>query len=365
METFSFPSVCLICLTRRGGLVNYHLRLTNALAAYTRVSTIISHTAPSQYLNPSVAFQTIDIGDHGARSTLFRLPVGLLRLYKAIQSLHADIYHITSDQEWNLFLGLLLRAMGKRIIYTVHDPVPHLGAPWHNVFLEKLFRYLPHAYIVLSQHSLRLMTSQRIPQAKLALASISDLFIREIDPVPQKEKIILFQGRLEPYKGLDVLLDAAKVLADYPDWKLVIAGTGSITPNVLPHPQIEFLHRFISDDELVDLYRRSAFIVAPYIEATQSTIPVMAMVAARPVIASNVGGLPEYVTHEQTGLLVPPGDAHALANAMRRLMENAELRQRLGENALRVYRSELGWGRAARQHLEGYRKALPPARSGR
>ncbi|HZQ38043.1 MAG TPA: glycosyltransferase, partial [Dehalococcoidia bacterium] len=58
-----------------------------------------------------------------------------------------------------------------------------------------------------------------------------------------------------------------------------------------------------------------------------------AMAAGRPVIASNIGGLPDVVAHGETGLLVPPGDVAALAAAMRRLLADASLRERMGAAA--------------------------------
>lgn len=352
-------SVCLICLTRRGGLVNYFIRLANALAEQKGVCAILSHTVPVRHLAPEVVHKPINIGNHGARSTLLRLPAGLLQFIRAVQSLPADVYHITSDQEWNLFIGLVLRAMGKRVIYTVHDPAPHLGAPWHNRLLEKLFRPIPHAYIALCQYSFRLLSAQGIPVEKIALARLGDFFLSEVKASPLQEKIILFQGRWEPYKGLDVLLNAASaLLPSFLDWKLVIAGVGSYSPALPAHPQIQFLNHFIPEDEMIALYRNSAFLVLPYIEATQSAIPLMAMAVGRPVVATRVGGLPEVVEHEHTGLLVPPGDPVALKETMQRLMEDEPLRRRLGQNGLEMHRREFSWRQIALDYVEAYKKAL-------
>jgi glycosyltransferase involved in cell wall biosynthesis len=95
-------------------------------------------------------------------------------------------------------------------------------------------------------------------------------------------------------------------------------------------------------------------LVVPSTAEAQSLVVPQAFASQRAVIASNVGGLPELVRHEETGLLVPPGDPGALAGAMRRLVDDSSLRWRLATNGLRFAREHLNFDRKMRQTIAIY-----------
>jgi glycosyltransferase involved in cell wall biosynthesis len=140
---------------------------------------------------------------------------------------------------------------------------------------------------------------------------------------------VLFVGDVSTEKGVEVLLEAHADLRPRPPLVLlgrdVIHGVRATDGNVL------FLGP-VSHGAAVQAMRRSAVVVAPSVWL--DPFPLVALEAAsvgRPVIAARSGGIPEMVAHEQTGLLVPPGDRSALAAAMQRLLGDPELRARMGE----------------------------------
>jgi glycosyltransferase involved in cell wall biosynthesis len=109
---------------------------------------------------------------------------------------------------------------------------------------------------------------------------------------------------------------------------------------MMEHPErFEVDHRFIPPDEVGSYFRRAALVVLPYIEATQSAVLVTAYTFRKPVVATRVGGLPAMVREGETGFLVPPRDAQALAGAVIRLLRDPELRHRLGATAEREART--------------------------
>lgn len=157
--------------------------------------------------------------------------------------------------------------------------------------------------------------------------------------IPAENVIGMYHGRLDPEKGLDVLIDAVALLRDKP-FRLVLVGRGS-------EDYTTHLKQVITEKRIADKVIFAGFIhpVLSYVAAADfgilaSTVqegcplsPQEYMSQGHPVVVTNNGGQREYVVHEQNGLLVPPGDVQALAEAMGRLVEDTTLRQRLGQQA--------------------------------
>ena len=98
---------------------------------------------------------------------------------------------------------------------------------------------------------------------------------------------------------------------------------------------------------LVELCQRAAVVACPYVDASQSGVVLTAFALGTPVVTSAVGGLPEYVEHGETGLLVPPGDSEALARALTLVLEDRGLRARLRSGIACRLEGDLGWSRSA------------------
>jgi glycosyltransferase involved in cell wall biosynthesis len=166
-------------------------------------------------------------------------------------------------------------------------------------------------------------------------------------PSVSHESWALFFGRLEAYKGLDVLVEAAREMsfASQRSRQVVIAGPGRLgrfVSGALP-PNIEVLDYLIDDDEAEGLFGRCGLVVLPYREATQSALVAAAYFFQKPVIVTSVGALPEYVVDGETGWIIPPNDPQTLAG----LLQSA-----LGDLA-RLKRM----GRAGRKRYENWRQA--------
>jgi len=143
---------------------------------------------------------------------------------------------------------------------------------------------------------------------------------------------ILFVGDLMRLKGIDVLLQAYSQLADAPP--LVLIGRRCRdTPAMLP-PNVHILSMW-PHDAIMRAWRRCLFAVAPSTgpEAC-ATVVMEAMASGKPVIATDIGGMPDLIDDGQTGSLVPPGDAAALARAMQRLIDDRKLASRMGAASL-------------------------------
>lgn len=136
-----------------------------------------------------------------------------------------------------------------------------------------------------------------------------------------EEQYILFMGRIEEYKGLKYLVNA--FISSNNPRKLVIAGKGDFDGKI-NHPNIIYINRYILDEEIKDLYENAAYIVYPYISATQSGVLSVATFFKKPIIVSDLPFFRETLEDSKCALYVKPGDESSLSNALNEI-ENSNL----------------------------------------
>ena len=177
---------------------------------------------------------------------------------------------------------------------------------------------------------------------------------------------MLFVGRLEPRKGIDVLIAAANLLADRGVTpRFVIAGNDTrILGDGLTYeqawrsgragrvlPDITFLGE-VSEAELRRLYRRADLVVMPSRYESFGLVLLEAMMLAKPVVASAVGGIKEIVRPGVDGLLVAVDDPAALADAIDALADDVDMRRTMGSQGRQRFLDEYTSSRAAQRLAE-------------
>ncbi len=177
--------------------------------------------------------------------------------------------------------------------------------------------------------------------------------------VPPKQPTALFFGLIKAYKGLDVLLKALKqARRRIPELKLIIAGEVYGKADMYEHlirelglgEAVDARFHYITDSEIAAIFRQAQVCVLPYKSATQSGVIATAYSFQMPVIASDVGGLSEYVSAGDTGLLVPPNDPEALAASLIRYFEE-DLHARMSAR-IPSYIEKFSWPKLAALILE-------------
>ena len=168
-------------------------------------------------------------------------------------------------------------------------------------------------------------------------------------PASPGGRYVLFAGRLSVEKGVRLLPALAMRIAPVP---LVVVGEGPLRvwldPQVASLPNLH-LTGYRADAELAALRANAAVVVVPSLFYEHFCYTVAeALLDARPVVASRIGAIPELVDHEVTGLLAPPGDAHALAEAVGRALEDPQAQRWGAVGRARVL--EVG---ASSLHVEG------------
>ena len=171
--------------------------------------------------------------------------------------------------------------------------------------------------------------------------------------------LVLFVGKLSPGKGsADLVAASRRVLAEFPDTRFAFAGEGELG-DAGPH-----LHALgaLPNRDVLALYPLADVVVVPSIVPDAlSRVIIEAMASGRAVVATRVGGTPELILHEKTGLLVGRADPAGLARALARLLGDADLRASLGAAARRHLDELTGRGTTVDQLLDLY-AALRAAR---
>lgn len=223
---------------------------------------------------------------------------------------------------WAFWLVRWAKEEGIPLFLTLHDPDPHPGNPWEaaNAILRRWVVPLATSVHVHSQifvEKARQLGAQDV--VVIPHGSFADRFLQHARPgVKREEDLVLFFGRLEAYKGLDVLVKA--ILALGGERRALIAGPGRM-PLILKkamreHPsRFEVHNGYIPDEEAAFFFQKAAVLVLPYRQATQSSLPLIGAAFGLAVVASAVGAFVEDVPRIG-GILVPPNDPHTLAQAL-------------------------------------------------
>jgi D-inositol-3-phosphate glycosyltransferase len=190
--------------------------------------------------------------------------------------------------------------------------------------------------------------------------------------LPVDAAVLMFAGRIQPLKAPDVLLRAAaEMLAADPSLRsrLVVPIVGGPSGTGLEHPKamaqlaaelgIEDVVRFVppvAQDQLAVWCAAATAVAVPSYNESFGLVAVEAQATGTPVVAAAVGGLTTVVRDGESGLLVNTRDPRDWAAALRRLVDDAALAERLGQGALRQAR-EFSWDRTAASTLAAYDRA--------
>lgn len=363
-----------------GGMPHYTAEIANAVAENADVTVIGSSGIPEEYFSEKVKiiklFDDLNFSmNHPEKAFSFQNLKALLsyRKVKSINIEHPAVIHITTPLIPPLGLFLFIHRMSSKypIIYTKH------GLQSNSGFFKKILEEdILNLFEKLIQFDKIIVHTQDDREQLLKARDLDDdnvvviphgtysLFMQYETAIPTEKNTILFFGNIREYKGLDVLLSAIPAIEkQIPDIKVIIAGEGDLTPyhsmfQACNQSVFEIHNEFVPDDVVASLFQRSAIVVLPYTKMSgMSGVLNIAYAFGKPVIVSDVGGLIEAVEHGITGLLVPPGDADALANAVIQLLTNDDLRRSIEENVKRSA-GDLSWTNIGKKTMDIYREVI-------
>jgi glycosyltransferase involved in cell wall biosynthesis len=177
------------------------------------------------------------------------------------------------------------------------------------------------------------------------------------------QPMILFTGKLVPRKGVDVLLRALPQVLREMEVKLVLAGSGNqqdyqqLAEALGILDKLRFLGR-VPDDTLRLLYSSCDLFVLPSRLEGLGIVILEAMAAGKPIVATNVGGIPEIIESGQNGILVEAGEEGKLAGAIVKVLSDNPLARAMGENNKKKVRECFSWGVAAQKTERVYNELI-------
>lgn len=273
------------------------------------------------------------------------------RIYKLIRDFQPDVLYSPFVLMWERFLFGMMH--GKtHVVKTIHDVTLHDSYRNLSDFFTHFLNYGSMRYVdsvvLLNNSDVPLVEKRYHKPVAVIPHACFDYYFQHENSHRGLRNTIGFIGRIEPYKGIDLLIDAFERLKSR-DVKLLIAGSGVIghelAERIKNNPRIELVNRYIDDAEMQSFIERADFFVLPYKRASQSGVIPMCFAGGKTVVATNVGALPEQVP-EGTGILVSP-DAEEIAKAVDFLLGHPALIEQYGRSAHSYASTQLTWSHSA------------------
>jgi len=272
----------------------------------------------------------------------------------------------TNSLKSDVLGGVAARLSGVKVVWNVQDRIASDYLPQAMVrLIRTMARWVPHAVVANSKATLETLHLPKSGRARRARVIHCGVQIPERVAMPRESETLTVGiiGRLASWKGQHVFLRAAaKVLPKFPTVRFRIVGAAlfgeepyaaelrALTAVLGLEANVDFLG-FQSDIprvlERLDIVVHASTTAEPF-----GLVVAEAMAAGRAVVATRGGGVPEIVRDRETGLLVPMGDAEALAQGMLELLQDSALRERLGRAGRGYVEGSLTVQRQAAQVME-------------
>ncbi len=299
--------------------------------------------------------------------------VSMLRLLRRLRRERPDVIHF----QWlplpvvdRRFLAALRRVAP--LVLTVHDTNPFNGDPSARLQGRGFFAALDgfSRLIVHTVQGRERLEGAGIPRGRVAVLPHGTLLhapVRAADPMAGPMTFLLF-GKIKPYKGVDVMIEAFAALPERLREGAVLRVVGKAYMDLAPlHAlarrlgiagQLRIEPRFVADDEIPTLFAPGTVAVFPYREIEASGVLSMALACGRPVLASRLGTFAETLEDGVQGALVPPGNVAALSAAMARLLADRTHAAACAAAARRLAGEGPGWDEIGRMTAGLYAKVV-------
>lgn len=354
--------VLVVSLGRRGGVTEYGWSMSQGLERHCDVAAVSSAGAENRQRWTALRGPHLEVPTFstvpGMLVSFFRFP-RFARIGRFARQFAPDVVYYPGGHAWKPLLDLVLPRQAVTVL-TVHDPESHRGEDSlaHRA-LAAVNRLHVDGYVLLNRAQRpAFIARHRLAPARVTVIphGVFDDLAEACAPLNQVAGLeqladhagsyALFVGRIQPYKGIDVLLEAYGGLGQTCDIPLVIAGAGRFSDREsellreFSGSSVFVLNRWLSDAEMCSLVGSARFVVLPYTSASQSGAIPLASAVGVPAIASDAGGIAEQVVDNETGILFPAGDVPALTSALEDAFRMSDEAYAAMSGACRAYARE-------------------------
>ena len=314
-----------------------------------------------------------------------------MRAYIKVKELMPETrFDVVHDNQTLSYGMLLMKTLGLPVVATLHHP---LSADLRNSILqsksiyEMARRYLWFPWIMqevtarrmdgiitVSENTTRAVERLFHVPRELMTCVYNGIDAERFRPLPDVAEVpntILFNTNSEDRnKGAVYLFEALRILRDQGvPFQLLMVDNDRRSLKLAPElvrkyglgTHVTFIGR-VSNDELLRLYNRAAIVTSPSLYEGFGLPAAEAMSCEKTILATTAPAFPEFIEHGKTGWLVPPADAPALAEAIRMLLENPDLRKRLGKAGRQSIIERFNWRRNAEEVVQVYEQAIAKRR---
>jgi glycosyltransferase involved in cell wall biosynthesis len=348
-----------ITLAETGGAQSYLAYLLPAFTQHFDVTVAAHGPGPLRDAAARAGTEFISLTHVRRALNPFRDVLALVELFRVLRSARPDVLHLNSSKIAILGAVAGWAARVPVRVFTVHGWAFTAHSGWRArafIWAHRLTRSLTTSVICVSnaERSLGVAARTCIGERTVVIANAVPLRPAAARD-PSRPPVIVSVTRLRPPKDTLTLVRALEIVAPRLQQALIV-GDGpdrsSISAAVAAAGLGDRVELLGDRGDVRDLLARSDIFVLATLSEGMPLALLEAMAEGLPAVASSVGGVPEIVQDGENGLLVPAGDAPALARALQRLLADADLRLRLGGAARRTIAEHHGLERFRSQHIE-------------
>lgn len=317
-----------------------------------RMNTLYSHYEEILKINKKCKVDIVQtpiwdsLGFYALFDSRFNLVV---TLHTSMKTIFEGVYHINEEVEFHIEVEEYLLNKSKFIVSNSKAIEKQYNQYYNDACEGKTF-LIPHG----------LEDMRKFVKNNKKLSDNSD----NIE--------ILFVGRLEYRKGIDIIFECVPYICKkYNNVIFRFCGDNTINmPNSETTYKDYFLSKYnefservifegyISDEEIIDRYSNCDIFIAPSRFESFGLIFLEAMIFSKPVIGTNIGGIPEVVENGVSGILIENENSENLKNALIKLIENKDIRESMGKNGRRIYEEKFTAEIMANKFIDYYKNIL-------
>lgn len=317
-----------------------------------RMNTLYSHYEEILKINKKCKVDIVQtpiwdsLGFYALFDSRFNLVV---TLHTSMKTIFEGVYHINEEVEFHIEVEEYLLNKSKFIVSNSKAIEKQYNQYYNDACEGKTF-LIPHG----------LEDMRKFVKNNKKLSDNSD----NIE--------ILFVGRLEYRKGIDIIFECVPYICKkYNNVIFRFCGDNTINmPNSETTYKDYFLSKYnefservifegyISDEEIIDRYSNCDIFIAPSRFESFGLIFLEAMIFSKPVIGTNIGGIPEVVENGVSGILIENENSENLKNALIKLIENKDIRESMGKNGRRIYEEKFTAEIVANKFIDYYKNIL-------